>query len=50
MNMDFQSSLPILVGAGSGIAICCTGLSIYLMFLKASRKEEKQETRDKSKL
>lgn len=48
--MDFHYALPILIAAGSGIAICCTGLSFYLIFFKASRKEEKKETRDKSKL
>jgi len=38
-NMDFHYALPILIAAGSGIAICCTGLSFYLIFLRQVGKK-----------
>ena len=40
--MSFVSSMIVLVASGIGVAICCIGLSIYLMLAKENTIRQKK--------
>ena len=45
--MSFVSSMIALVASGIGVAICCIGLSIYLMLVKENHYKTKENRIEK---
>lgn len=45
--MSFASSMITLVASGIGVAICCVGLSLYLMLAKENHDKTKENRIEK---